>query len=272
MWWSNKNPVIRRSRRVRQSPKAMCRHLAYAMGMLWMLVSCKSPFDPTEVPAVGGQEISIHYLKSMYGSVPLRITEDYVLCGRVVSSDEAGNLRWTLVIEDATGGIELKIGLNPYYERFLIGQEVRVKCAGLVLGVYGRTIQLGAESDNEIYETGFLDRDRLGEHIIPTGKTETIPPALLQPETVSMRYVNCAVRFEGLHIVDEEQGLSWGDGEGYVERHFWFTGSPTDTLTVRTSPYATFSTQVLPSAQGSLEGILTQFAGKYSLVLNRKPE
>ena len=240
--------------------------------LLLLLSSCKSPFDPTETGAIHGQEISIHYLKSLYNNQPLRITEDYVIRGQVVSSDGQGNFRWTLVVEDATGGIELKIGLNPYNERFVIGQEVRVKCAGLVLGAYGRTIQLGVESDNESYETGFIVTERLGEHIFPAENLKAITPAVLQAGEISMRYVNCAVRFENLCVVDQEVGLTWGDGMGYVERHFLFEDSPADTLAVRTSPTAVFAKDKLPSETISLEGVLTQFAGKYSLVLNEAPK
>ena len=244
------------------------------LGLLAMvLTGCKTPFDPTGAGVSGGREVSIHYLKSQYRGVPLRITEDYVLRGRVVSSDEQGHFRWSLVVEDETGGIELKIGLSPYYERFALGQEVRIRCAGLVLGAYGRTIQLGAASDDEAYETGFIDGERLGECVVPTGKRLSVLPATLGPAEVSMRYVNCAVRFENLRVIEEEQGLCWGDGVGYVERHWQFADSPADTLTVRTSPVAAFANEKLPSGTGSLEGVLTQFAGKYSLVLNaRTPE
>ena len=253
MWWSNK--------------------YGWLLGgvLLLLQAGCKAPFDPA-MDTTGGREVSIHYLKSQYAGQPLRITEDYVLLGQVISSDEQGNFRWTLVVEDETGGIELKIGLNPYHGQFPIGGLVRVKCAGLVLGAYGRTIQLGAGSDNAGYETGFIDSDRIPEHIIPTGELNTITPALLGPGDLSMRYVDCAVRVDGVRFIDEEQGLAWGDGESYTERHLLFTESPADTLAVRTSPHAGFAAEPLPAGAGSLEGILTQFAGNYSLVLNQKQE
>lgn len=236
------------------------------------LTACKTPFDPAETNASGGPEISIHYLKALYTHAPLLITEDYVIRGQVVSSDQQGNFRWTLVVEDDTGGIELKIGLSPYYERYEIGQEVRIKCGGLVLGAYGRTIQLGGESEDQSYETGFIATEHLGKHILMTGARETITPAILQAGEGSMRYVNCAVGFKNLRVVDEEADMTWGDSTGYVERHFVFMDSVTDTLAVRTSPSAVFAEEELPSGVVSLEGILTQFAGKYSLVLNRKSQ
>ena len=248
----------------------MWRFIKHACLWGWLAVAataCKTPFDPTAVGLSGAQEVSIQFLKSLYVNRPLRLTEDYTIRGRVVSSDERGNFRWTLVVEDATGGIELKIGLNPYNERFPEGQEVRVRCAGLVLGAYGGTIQLGVESDNESYETGFITGDRLGEYIMQVGEYQGITSTPLPPGAVSMRYVNCAVRFEGLRVVGEERGLTWGDGENYVERHLQFIDSPADTLAVRTSPHAVFAKEVLPSGTVALEGVLTQFAGKYSLVL-----
>jgi hypothetical protein len=239
--------------------------------LLLPLSACRTPFDPGDEGAAGGKEVSIQYLKSLYVNRPLRITADYAIRGRVVSSDSAGNFRWTLIVEDATGGIEVKVGLSPYHAIYPVGQEVRIRCAGLVLGTYGRTIQLGADSEDARYETGFIDRERLKEHIAPTGYTETVTPTLLTPENRSMRWVDCAVQVERVRVIDEEQGLSWGDGEEYTERHLLFVDTPGDTLAVRTSPDALFAADPLPVGILSLDGVLTQFAGRYSLVLNREP-
>jgi hypothetical protein len=236
--------------------------------LLLALSSCKSPFDAGGGEEIGGREVSIQYLKSLYTNRPQRITADYTIRGRVVSSDAAGNFRRTLIVEDATGGIEVKTGLLPYHETYPVGQQVRIKCAGLMLGAYGRTIRLGAESEDERYETGFIDRERMAATVIPVGTPAPVVPTLLTPENLSMRWVNCAVRVEGVRFIDEEQGSNWGDGENYVERHLQFVDFPADTLAVRTSPEAIFAADVLPAGTISAEGVLTQFAGRYSLVLN----
>ncbi|MCD8186293.1 MAG: DUF5689 domain-containing protein [Rikenellaceae bacterium] len=240
--------------------------------LLWigslLFTGCHVPFDPTLLDTGTDREISIQYLKSLYTNAPLLITEDFVIQGQVISSDEQGNFRWTLVIEDQAGGIELKVDLNPYYDRFPLGRQVRIRCAGLTLRSYGRTIQLGAISESEGYETGFISADRIGEYIRLTEKMEELTPKLLLPEDISMRYVNCAVSFDGVRFIADEQGLSWGEAEGYTERHLVFADYPEDTLTVRTSSTALFGPEILPSGVGSLEGVLTQFAGTYSLVLN----
>jgi hypothetical protein len=233
------------------------------------LSSCKKPFDPAAEPVA--RPVSIHYLKTLYVNRPLRITDELTVEGRVVSSDTAGNFRWTLVVEDATGGIEVKVGLSPYGETYPVGQTVRVKCAGLRLGDYGRTIQLGGDSDDPGYETGFIDLERVSEKVIPVGMPEKILPTLLTPENLSMRWVDCAVRVEKVRFIHEEQGKTWGEEGAYTERRFLFTDSPTDTLAVRTAPDALFADEILPTEVISLEGVLTQFAGRYSLVLNGLP-
>ena len=239
--------------------------------ILLTLSSCQKPFDAGDEEAFGGEEGSIQYLKSLYVNRPLRLTDDRVIRGRVVSSDAAGNFQWTLVVEDETGGIEVKIGLSPYWESYPVGTEVRIKCAGLMLGAYGRTIQLGGTSDDPGFETGFIDRERMGAVIVPTGDFAPVVPVQLTPGNLSMRLVDCAVRVENVRLIDEERGLTWGDGEEYIERRLQFIDSPTDTLAVRTSPEATFAADTLPEWVIALEGVLTQFAGRYSLVLNGLP-
>lgn len=239
--------------------------IGWLIGMMALGIGCKKPFDPT---APTGREVSVHYLKTRYVNRPVRITDELSIQGRVVSSDTAGNFRWTLIVEDETGGIEVKIGLSPYGEAYPVGQTVRVNCVGLLLGAYGRTIQLGGISEDPGYETGFIEQEKLSEHLFPVGTPEKIEPAILTPKNTSARWVDCAVRVEKVRVIDDDRGKTWGEADAYAERRFIFTDSPTDTLAVRTSPEANFGKEILPTGIVSLEGVLTQFAGDYALVLN----
>ncbi|HRT14363.1 MAG TPA: DUF5689 domain-containing protein, partial [Bacteroidales bacterium] len=68
---------------------------------------------------------------------------DSTITGIVVSSDEQGNFYKTLVIQDETGGIQIKIANTSLFNRYPIGQQVFVKCQGLRLGQYGGLPQVG---------------------------------------------------------------------------------------------------------------------------------
>ena len=60
-----------------------------------------------------GKFTPISEVKQMYvdnGSKPYDITKHCVIKGQVITSDQTGNIYKSFYIQDATGGIEIKIG------------------------------------------------------------------------------------------------------------------------------------------------------------------
>lgn len=98
-------------------------------------------------------------LKKLYTTpgTPVTISDDIVIGGQVISEDRSGNVYKSLYIQDATGGIELKIGKNGLYNDYKLGQWVYVKCSGLTLGAYNGMVQLGWESNDSKYETSYIE-------------------------------------------------------------------------------------------------------------------
>lgn len=88
------------------------------------------------------------------------ITENLWIKGQVVSDDRTGNLYREIYIQDATGGIDLKLGKASLYSDYMLGQWVYVNCMDLCIGSYKGMPQLGLEPDqtstNE-YETSYID-------------------------------------------------------------------------------------------------------------------
>lgn len=119
------------------------------------VTSCYSDFDepaPAKVwtaadfESEGCQLISIKELKDMCANVPLagykEITEDYVIKGKVISSDQAGNVYKSVYIYDGTAGIELKLMVSNYVY-YQVGQTLYVKLKGLAIGNYRYMLSVG---------------------------------------------------------------------------------------------------------------------------------
>ena len=99
--------------------------------------------------------------KALYTGSPTEITDaSIVLEGKIISSDRSGNVYRTLYIEDSTAGLEVKIGKTGLYNDYKLGQTLYIKPQGLYLGTYGGSVQLGARSYEDRYETvrDFVDR------------------------------------------------------------------------------------------------------------------
>ncbi|MGB3081186.1 MAG: DUF5689 domain-containing protein, partial [Saprospiraceae bacterium] len=75
------------------------------------------------------------------------ITDDVVLGALVISDDATGNFFKQLVIEDATGGIEIRVDVTGLGLIYPVGRKVYIKAKGLWLGDYNGLTQLGAGVD-----------------------------------------------------------------------------------------------------------------------------
>ena len=237
-------------------------------GLALFLTACHKTDGPSDMP-LPGEPVSVQFLKTRYKGYPLPIAQDWTLSGQVVNTDLRGNFAYTLVVEDETGGIEIKTGMRNCYRRYPLGQRVYVRCNGLVLGNRAGTFQLGVSSDDPRYECGLIPSDALSRHLISEGlPVEEIRPADILPSEFSPRYVSCAVRLSGAQFIREDADKSWGDGTSHTERALEFCAFPEDTLWVSTSPEATFASYPLPKGNGVIEGVLGRFNEKYRLVLN----
>ena len=143
---------------------------------------------------------TIMELKSMYKNTPLKIDDNIIIGGQVVSEDRSGNVYKSIYIQDATGGIELKIGKNGLYNDYKLGQWVYVKCSGLTLGAYNGMLQLGFADPTGEYETSYLEVQYFIDNHIFRGELDTPVEAKKVTESTLLDSSNigCYVELDGL--------------------------------------------------------------------------
>ena len=143
---------------------------------------------------------TIMELKSMYSNAPVKIEDDIVIGGQVVSEDKTGNIYKSLYIQDASGAIELKIGKNGLYNDYKLGQWVYVKCSGLTLGAYNGMLQLGYEDASGEYETSYLEVQYIIDTHVFRGKMDTpvAPKKVAEKDLLKEENVGCYVELDGL--------------------------------------------------------------------------
>ena len=121
------------------------------------LSSCrKESFD--EPPITGTDpnltvNMTIDSLKKMYQdsilnhSGNITISNDWIIAATVVGDDQSGNLYKTMIIEDATAGIAIRIDKSEFWRTYPVGRRVFIKLKGLVIGGYKGLIQIGGYVD-----------------------------------------------------------------------------------------------------------------------------
>ena len=79
----------------------------------------------------------------------------YVIHGRVISSDEEGNVFKSLVIQDETAAMAFSIDSYNLYLKYRVGQDIVLDVTGMDIGKYAGLQQIGRKS---WYENGNTDQ------------------------------------------------------------------------------------------------------------------
>lgn len=182
------------------------------------------PYYEPEItlPAPPEVNTTIAQLKALYTKpgTPVKIEQDLVIKGQVISSDEAGNIYRSLYIQDETGAIEIKIGKSSLYSDYKLGQWIYVKCDGLSLGAYEGMLQLGFEDPSENYETSYIDVQMIIDQKIIKGKIDKP----LSPIEVSEAQLSAAIASGGkdplLGKFISLKGLTYGAKSSYASDKF----------------------------------------------------
>lgn len=279
-----------------------------ALASIAGLTGCKDDFDtpPINVPVATMQpNTTIEELKSTlwddatnYATlVPQKADgEDYIVRGRVISSDASGNIYKSLVIQDETGALPMSINQNSLYNTYRVGQEIVINVTGLYIGKYAAYQQIGGYGEyNGTPQTSFMTYESFQQHAELNGLPE---PAMTIINADGTRPgfdkgIYCtAVAINELSTTPE--GLRKWQGQLVEFRNVHFEGggsepyvapddynaTPTrkstsrtlldaagNSITVRNSGYASFAQEIMPSGTGTVRGILSYFNNGWQLLL-----
>ena len=195
---------------------------------------CRDRFDVPDTPAdAPAANITIASLHAFLHAETVVVREELTVSGTVVSSDEAGNFYRTLVLDDGTGGAELRIAEYNLYTRCVQPLPDRLhllaRAARTAAASYGRTA--GTRR--------YTVRNRTTRHgvVRPSGsyRRPAVPPRRGKqavPQT-----------WEGYRLFEDAAGR---------------------TIVVYTSAYARFADREIPAGECSLTGVLEYgTAGSY---------
>jgi len=230
------------------------------------LSSCKKdiekpPFDePHFSLPVGAKLKTIAELKTFIGAGSIVLDSNWYIQGIVVATDESGNYYKDIVIQDTTGGVDVKMERYSLYNDYPLGQMLFINCKGLFVSYYNGTYSIGYKGGNGIVTIPDILVDA---HVFRDKFPGTIPtPVEITSANLatSDRYINTLVVFNKVSFIDA--GLPFADPlyllGGMTPRNF--TDSlGTFTIQLRSSTYANFKNRFLPNGYGSLRGILTKY-------------
>lgn len=238
-------------------------------------VACvKTEFDQ---PPVGGDgqniatNTTIQALKGYHevnGGFDL-ITEDLVIGGTVIMDDRTGNYYKTIVIQDSTGGIEVKFSNGYLYNRYPVGRKIYIRCKGLVLTDYNDLIQLvggtvvenGQTSDIGITEN--QERTQIVRGFLGAAPT----PKVVSISQLNPSHVSTLIRLEDVEFVKADTAQTWADAVAQTSLNRTIQNCNGAQLLVRTSGFADFAIEKTPRGKGTITGVLGVYNNDYQFYI-----
>jgi len=269
-----------------------------ALSMVISTSSCSKDWDDEEKNETVEMtaNTTIAELKAMYKGSPVTITDESIIVdARVISTDKYGNFYRSFYVEDETGGLEIKLGKTGIYNDYHEGQTIYIKPNLLTLGAYNGTVNLGYASQEEKYETAYIDVPVIIKKTIFAGATgDKVEPKVITSSGLVDSNIGCLVTFENatykeggyynFNTSSYVEGLStWAvkdDPTTSIEENYSgdqvFSIDAEKTVTVRTSSYSKFAESAVPTVgtKCNVTGILTKYVSgggyvTWQIILNR---
>ncbi len=242
--------------------------------MAVLMTSCERDYDapPLNEPVYTGAQsnTTLAQLKEKYSAAtaetPIVITEDYVVKAYITGNDESGNIYKQIIVQDATAALPIQLDQGNVYTTYRRGQEVFINLKGMCVSVYGGEQQLGWP-DGYLYRMPFVTFQELvkknGWPYADNVKPEVITDiSVVNLDVSKMTYR--LVQLEGVHFVNGGKN-TFAKTDGFGEETL--KDAHGNTITVRTSNYASFAYETLPVGTGTVVGILGRFNGTWQLTI-----
>ncbi|MBK9107852.1 MAG: hypothetical protein IPM92_05580 [Saprospiraceae bacterium] len=205
---------------------------------------------------------SIAELKSFYAAGKfVDIPNDLLIHAIVVADDRSGNFYKTLIIQDSTGGIELKLNRTGLYTAFPVGMKVGLKCKGLTIGDYNGLIQLGLGTykDGNFTNISGIEDVLIDSYVFKGPKNQSISPKLKTINSLTAQDISTLVQLDRLEFLRSEIGKTYADAIGQNSVNLLLSDCDKNEIILRSSGFADFAGINIPEGNGTVVGILGKF-------------
>ncbi len=208
--------------------------------------------------------ITLAEVVAMYegNMVEFGISNNYIAEGYVISSDENGNFRERLIIQDAlenpTTGIQILVESDAIFNSYAIGDKVFIKLDRLYMDKDAGVLSLGYTNGSSISE---INEEDFNSFIINSEETfEIIPTALLITNIDNEIYQNTLATIQNVQLVKDELGKAFAYYSGTANAiRTLETCGESKKLDVFTNGNASFANELFPESHGNITGILGEY-------------
>lgn len=217
---------------------------------VYLFYACNKTYDNPPVNEVPiGNVISIGDLKDEYPGNAITIDSNYTIFGNITSEETNGNFYKEVFIQDLSGAIKLKLKASG---GLYIGDSIRINVQGLTMSDYGELIQLdNVDVDQQVV--------KIATEKFITPYEATISQLSLSEDQSRLVKLN--------NVEFSELGMTYADAVNLSTGSRTMSDCNGNVMSVRTSGYANFADDTLPSGNGSITGIFTIYNSEKQFVI-----
>ena len=234
---------------------------------------CNKKFDsPPEYTGSNIQaNLSIRDLRTMHfmGNFE-RVTDDFIIEGIVVADDRKDNFYKTIVLQDSTGGITIRMDGSGLYNDFPVGRKLAVKLKGLWIGDYARMIQLGSavdRSDPNYPELTAIPVPLFDRYIIKKNLNNPVVPRAVHLDQLNDSLQSCLIKIDKIEFSVSDTGKTYADAVNKLSDNTVVKACSGGSAYIRTSGFANFAAAKTPRGNGSITAIYSVFRTDKQLLI-----
>jgi len=224
-------------------------------------------------PPVGDCKVSVtatttlKELKAMRKSIgiPDAITSDIIVKGTVISDDRPGNFYKTLVIQDGTAGIEVKIDNGFLYQSYPVGREVYVRCKGLLLSDYNGVIQIigsAVQQGSQLEELGLTEAQERLNIVRGCQVGAPAPKVVTMADLTSNTHrdlISTLIKLDDVQFTQCDAARPYADAVTQSSLNRELENCAGNKVLVRSSGFADFASSLTPAGKGSLTAVFSVY-------------
>lgn len=241
--------------------------------LLAAVTNCNKPFDEPPVYTVPSitANTTIRTLRSLHAPGGLeQIMDDAIVEGVVIADDREDNFYKSLVIQDSTGGITVRMDGYTLFNTYPVGSRIFIRLKGLWLGEYGRMVQLGGGVDRKDPVAPVLTAiapSLFNRYIVRSGTHHVIEPMVVTMDQLADSLQSRLIRIEQVEFSPADTGRPYADVINKQAVNHTLKACGGGSVYVRTSAFAKFAGMHTPGGNGSITGIYSVFKTEKQLII-----
>jgi len=250
-----------------------CFYLLFALPLLTGITHCKKPFD--EPPEYTGPMISANTSIAAIKRLHLlnnfeKIMDDLIIDGVVIANDETDNFYKSIVIQDSTGGIAIRLDGYSLFNVYPVGRKIFVRLKGLWMGDYAGMIQLGAgvdRSDPLSPELSSIPQPLFDRILIKGPLQQTVTARKLTMNELHDSLQNTLITLTHVEFASSDTGKPYADAINKQAVSHSLRTCGNGTVYVRTGGFARFAPALTARGNGEITGVYSIFRTQKQLLL-----